>query len=190
MWGEVEDGSRVRSCLWGWGEGEDEGGVGGGGRFASKSSCHPCLEKKKRRKSHTGPLSHFYGNLKAIIVPCHSLWKGFSWRGAGRGGERGGQRAAFSLLTAGKQREEEWMSKRKTPLCGVIQQKSAATHRITLLMWGIFCFDTWLAFSDRSVFWPTAEDQSCTTREKVDLDLKLVCQMLSVGLQLQICSTT
>ena len=154
--------------------------------------------KKKRRKSHTGPLSHFYGNLKAIIVPCHSLWKGFSWRGAGRGGERGGQRAAFSLLTAGKQREEEWMSKRKTPPCGVIQQKSAATHRITLLTWGIFCFDTRLAarwtysgaFSDRSIFWTTAEDQSCRTREKVDLDSKLVCQMASVGLQLQIYSTT
>ena len=114
--------------------------------------------KKKGRKSHTGPLSHFYGNLKAIIVPCHSLWKGFSWRGAGRGGERGGRRAAFSLLTAGKQTEEEWMSKRKTPLCGVIQQKSAATHRVTLLMWGIFSVLThdWLHVEPTAVHSVTA----------------------------------
>lgn len=78
--------------------------------------CHLCLEKK-RKKSHTGPLSHFYGNLKAIIVPCHSLWKDFSWRGARWGGEMGGQCGAFSLLTAGKQKEKEWMSERKSPLC-------------------------------------------------------------------------
>lgn len=33
------------------GEGEGEGGAGGG--FASKSSCHPCLEEKKKGKKIT-----------------------------------------------------------------------------------------------------------------------------------------
>lgn len=41
--------------------------------FASESSVIYAWIKKEKKNSHTGPLSHFYGNLKAIIVPCHSL---------------------------------------------------------------------------------------------------------------------
>lgn len=37
------------------------------------------MKETERKKSHTGPLSHFYGNLKTIIIPCHSLSKDLCW---------------------------------------------------------------------------------------------------------------
>jgi len=70
------------------------------GGFRLTFHCHlpPWKKKNKGQKNtaRTELLSGYYSNRKAIIVPCHSLWKGFSWQSEGweegKRGERGGKR--------------------------------------------------------------------------------------------------
>lgn len=57
-----------------------------------------------------------------------------------QGGERGGQCVAFSSLTAGKQRQREWMSERKTPLHTAALQARSLAQKIVYKCWDFLCF--------------------------------------------------
>lgn len=109
-----KDGSKVQSCLWWRGE-----------TVCLRVLCHLCLEIKERRKKITyRALVSFLWQPEDYYHTLPFIMKGLALTGSktGRGEERGGQCAAFSLLSAGRQKEKEWMSLRKTPLGRIMQE--------------------------------------------------------------------
>lgn len=66
--------------------------------------------ERGEKKSHTGPLSHFYGNLKTIIIPCHSLSKELCWWGVRHCEKKERWCVAFSPHSWAKKRRNEWMN--------------------------------------------------------------------------------
>lgn len=83
---------------------------------------------EREKTAHTGPLFHFYGNLRTIIIPCHSLSKDLCWWGVRHCGTE--ERACCILSPQLSQKETEWMNPNKiTPISLVITGDSVVnTH--------------------------------------------------------------